>query len=181
MKGVVFTEFMDMVEAKFGLEIADRIIGEAALPSNGAYTAIGTYDHRELIALVGALSAVTGNSAAVLVRSFGEHLFDRFKQIYPVFFEKPHSAFDFLETVDKVIHVEVRKLYPDAELPSFQCERRGDDRFILTYRSTHPFGDLAEGLIRACCRHFGKAIAIEREAVDDNLNGIRFTLTKLGE
>ena len=38
MKGIVFTEFLDMVEARFTPEVADRMITAAALPSDGAYT-----------------------------------------------------------------------------------------------------------------------------------------------
>jgi hypothetical protein len=35
------------------------------------------------------------------------------------------DALDFLERVDKVIHVEVLKLYPDAMLPRFDTTRDG--------------------------------------------------------
>ena len=45
MKGVIFTEFLEMVESHFSPEMADRIITAARLPSGGAYTAVGTYDH----------------------------------------------------------------------------------------------------------------------------------------
>ena len=55
MKGVVFTEFVEMVEARFGLPMLDRIIEAAQLPSGGAYSAVGTYDHGEMVQLVGAL------------------------------------------------------------------------------------------------------------------------------
>lgn len=44
MKGVVFTEFIEMVEGRFGLAMVDRIIEAAQLPSSGVYTAVGTYD-----------------------------------------------------------------------------------------------------------------------------------------
>ncbi|MBT8311465.1 MAG: hypothetical protein HKP23_01335, partial [Flavobacteriaceae bacterium] len=39
MKGIVFTEFLEMVEDKFGLEVVDTIIEKAELPSEGVYTA----------------------------------------------------------------------------------------------------------------------------------------------
>ena len=35
MKGIVFTEFLEMVEDKFSPELADRIIEGAELPSGG--------------------------------------------------------------------------------------------------------------------------------------------------
>ncbi len=52
MKGMVFTEFLEMVEDRFSPEIADRIITASDLRSGGAYTAVGTYEHSEMIQLV---------------------------------------------------------------------------------------------------------------------------------
>jgi hypothetical protein len=43
VKGSVFTEFLNMVEARFTPEVADRTITAAALPSDDAYTTVGTY------------------------------------------------------------------------------------------------------------------------------------------
>ena len=52
MKGIVFTEFLDTVEVLFTPEVADHMFTAAAVPSGGAYTAIGTYDYREIIQLL---------------------------------------------------------------------------------------------------------------------------------
>src|SRR5688500_13719002 len=86
MKGIVFTEFLEMVEHQFGPAIADRIIVESKVASNGAYTSVGTYDHGELVAMVVCLSAATGVPAEALVQAFGEHLFERFAVGFPQFF-----------------------------------------------------------------------------------------------
>jgi hypothetical protein len=179
MKGVVFTEFLEMVENKFSPEMADRIIEEADLPSGGVYTAVGTYDHREMIQLVSCLSQETGIPSAELVRAFGLHLFGRFHTIFPKYFEDVSSAFDFLQRVDHYIHVEVRKLYPDAELPSFECDRSQPGCLRLTYRSSRPFAALAEGLIRGCVAHYGEAVDIAMEDLSDGAGtAARFLLTK---
>ncbi|MGH7856391.1 MAG: heme NO-binding domain-containing protein, partial [Candidatus Binatia bacterium] len=87
MKGIVFTEFLEMVEERFSPEIADRIIQASNLPSGGAYTAVGTYDYNELLRLVTNLGRETGVLVPDLVRSFGQHLFGRFYVSYPQFFE----------------------------------------------------------------------------------------------
>ena len=86
MKGIVFREFIDMVEEQFSREILDRIIDLSHLATGGAYTAVGTYDHREIVELVGHLSGETGIAVPGLMRVFGQHLFGRFAQIYPRFF-----------------------------------------------------------------------------------------------
>ncbi|MEL7340130.1 MAG: heme NO-binding domain-containing protein, partial [Bacteroidota bacterium] len=55
MKGIVFTEFLEMVEDTFGFETADNIVSQAELPSGGVYTAVGTYPALEMVSLVGKL------------------------------------------------------------------------------------------------------------------------------
>jgi hypothetical protein len=35
MKGIVFAEFLELVEEKFGLEVVDRILQASTLPSGG--------------------------------------------------------------------------------------------------------------------------------------------------
>ncbi|MCH7873246.1 MAG: heme NO-binding domain-containing protein, partial [Planctomycetes bacterium] len=96
MKGMVFTEFVEMVEGKFGDEIADGIIEASDLASGGAYTAVGTYDHKELLTLVSQLSKATGIDVPPLIRAFGKHLLGRFVETHSQPFENARSTFDFL-------------------------------------------------------------------------------------
>ena len=179
MKGVVFTEFLAMVEDQFSFEIADRIIEASDLATDGAYTSVGTYDHTELLQLITALSGETGVAIADLERVFGTYLFGRFNALYGQFFEGVQSTFNFLESVESYIHVEVRKLYSDAELPSFKCEVQDDTHMVLIYRSKRPFADLAEGLIAGCAEHFGESIDIRYQDLSDGgRTHVRFQLTK---
>ena len=41
MKGIIFTEFLDLVEEKFGLAMVDKIIKQSQLESKGIYKSIG--------------------------------------------------------------------------------------------------------------------------------------------
>jgi hypothetical protein len=181
MKGIVFREFLDMVEDRFGMDLVDRIIEEADLPSGGAYTTVATYDHHEIIRLVDRLHRATGMPIPDLLRTFGHYLFGRFYGLYPAFFAGVDSAFTMLEQVESIIHVEVRKLYPDAELPSFDTSRPDPDRLVMLYRSQRPFADVAEGLIRGCIDHFGEDIEVRREDLGpgpDGENRSAFELTR---
>lgn len=162
MKGVVFTEFMELVESRWGFAMLDRIIDAASLPHDGAYVATGTYDHAELVAMVIALSGETDIAVPDLVRAFGEHLFTRFATQYGAFFAGVPDAMSFLERVHGVIHVEVRKLYPAAELPEVLCERKPGGAMDVHYRSSRSFGDLAEGLIIGCIRYFDEPLTVDR-------------------
>ncbi|TVY12043.1 heme NO-binding domain-containing protein [Paenibacillus cremeus] len=167
MKGIVFATFIEMVETKFSLAIADRIIQDADLPSGGSYTAVGTYNHREIIRLVAELHERTGIPVEDLIKTFGEYMFGQLVEMYPQFVERNKTAFDFLRQVDSYIHVEVRKLYPDAELPGFEYEAPEPRVLKMTYRSSRPFAILAEGLILGCIRHYGENISVERHDLTD--------------
>lgn len=162
MKGLVFTEFLEMVEHKFSPAMVDDIIDDADLPSGGAYTAVGTYPHSEMLALVRSLSKETRLPIPALVKIFGQHLFVRFVDLYPALFQNTHGAFDFLDSIENYVHTEVRKLYPDAELPTFDTTRSADDNtLVMVYRSNHPFASLAEGLIEGCLNHYNEKAQIE--------------------
>ena len=43
MKGLVFTEFIEMMENDFGFEVADRVIENSDTISKGVFTGVGTY------------------------------------------------------------------------------------------------------------------------------------------
>ena len=154
MKGLVFTEFLDMVEQTFSADKVDDIIEASNLPSGGAYTAVGTYPHSEIVTLIQNLSKQTGVPVPALVKAFGHFLFGRFVVLYPTFFSSTPDIFDFLESIENYIHVEVHKLYPDAQLPTFETHREGTQKLIMIYRSPHPFATLAEGLLEGCLTHY---------------------------
>ena len=155
VKGVVFTEFLGFVKENYGEDTVDDIIDASTLPSNGAYTSVGTYPPAEMEALCHALSTQTREPAAKLVCRFGLHLSQTFAVEYPEFFSKSDSFFDFLASVEDHIHVEVRKLYPDAELPSFKVVSRTASKMIIDYQSPRRMSALAEGLILGSAKQFG--------------------------
>ena len=165
MKGVVFTEFLEMVEDCFSPDIADQIVEASDLPSGGVYTAVGTYDHAEIVTLVQNLSAETKIGIDELLHTFGMHLFGRFVEGYSTFFEGEQDAFEFLQSVEEYIHVEVKKLYPDAELPSVIASLESPHHLKIIYRSDRNMGDLAHGLIEGCIKHFDEPIDIRRSHV----------------
>lgn len=162
MKGIVFSEFIELVESKFSIDIADQILQQTELESGGSYTSVGTYDHTEMVQLVVKLSELTGIPVTDLLCHFGEHLTGRFTELYPAFFNV-EDIFSFLDTIENHVHVEVKKLYPDAELPHFKTTRPDANTLVMNYSSFRPFADLAEGLIRGAIAHFGEAIELQRQ------------------
>lgn len=180
MKGIVFREFIEMVESQFSLETADAIIAASSLSTNGAYTSVGTYPHQEMVDLVSHLSRLTASPVPALLRHFGRHLFARFVVVHPEQVLNYHSAFELLRRLDGNIHVEVRKLYHDAELPSFTYEQSDDDSMVFVYTSHRKLADFAHGLIEGCIAHFGEPLQIGRADLPEDAAGAhsRFTLSR---
>ena len=164
MKGVVFTEFLEMVESLFGLDTTDTLLDLPGLESGGAYTAVGTYDASELVAMVLELSRLEQMPVPELLHAYGKHLFGRFVELFPQMFEGVSGADDFLGQVDGHIHVEVRKLYPEAELPEFDT-RQTEEGFVLEYSSERPFAHFAGGLIQGCLDHYADSREVSLETL----------------
>ena len=181
MKGIVFSEFNELVEQTFGDDMLDDIIDdcEDKLESGGSYTSVGTYDHEELVHLVVALSERTNISVPDLVKTFGLHLAKVFEVKFPNFFSECSDCFSFYKRIDDHIHVEVKKLYPDAELPVFSYDDSNPDQFKLIYESTRQFADLAVGLLEGVAKHYNETINIEKEDLSTtSATKVIFTITR---
>jgi Haem-NO-binding len=156
MLGLVFTEFIEMVEARFSPEVADAMLAGAGFEHGGAYTAVGYYPVDEMHCMVRELSRHTGEPADALVQTFGRHLARRFSQAHGQYFSPHQHPFELLASIDGHIHVEVRKLYPQAQLPHFEVLERTSGRMLLRYRSERRLQMLALGLIEGVMDHYGR-------------------------
>lgn len=178
MKGIVFTEFLEMVETEFGMDMVNDLLESTQLESGGVYSAVGTYHHKEMVSLVVELSNRSGMGLPDLLKAFGKYLFNTFKTSYAPMFESSTDGFDFLQRIDQEIHVEVLKLYPDAELPSFRTECLSDKVLQMDYRSDRAMGALAYGLIEACGEHYNEGFDIVMEPQTEDGKYVRFLITK---
>jgi hypothetical protein len=165
MLGMVFTEFIELVEQKFSPEMADAVLEDAAPANGGAYTAVGYYPDGEMLALVAALSQRTGVPVAELVRAFGHHLLARFREMHAPMFARYDDYFDLVAAIDGHIHVAVRKLYDQAVLPRFEVLSRTPGEVRLLYQSPRRMEALAVGLLEAAAAHFGEQVRISQESV----------------
>lgn len=179
MKGIIFTEFLEMVDTKFTPETTELIIERAKVPSGCAYTTIGTYDHRELVQLVVELSKETGTSVPDLVRAYGFYLFERLVRMYPRFLSGIKDAFTFIEGVETIVHQEVRKLYSESNPPRIVCKREGENQLEVIYESERCLADAAHGLLLGCIDYFGEKIEVhQNEPEDESGKRVRFLLTR---
>jgi hypothetical protein len=154
MKGIVFTEFLELVEKEFGYEVLDRITSLESLEGKGAYTSVGNYPHGDMLAMVEELSCCVDVPGTELVRTFGKSLVGSFYKMHAAYFDNAGSSMEFLGGIESVIHSDVRKLYPDAKLPTFDATWVDEDTLVLDYSSNRPMAPLAEGAIMGSINHY---------------------------
>ena len=179
MKGIVFTEFLEFVEDHHGILVVDKIISNSDLKSGGVYSAVGTYDHYEIVQLVSNLSEELNVDINTLLYIYGEHFFNVLLSSYPSFFALQNDCFKFLETLDKYIHPEVLKLYPEAELPKFDVVESTEKDLVLVYTSDRGMYTFAEGLMKGCLAHFKDEAKIESTLLDKEGKRVKFHIKRV--
>lgn len=178
MKGLVFKELLEMAEKMVGEEMVELILEKCDLPSGGAYTSVGNYDPSEIFSIVASLSTCTGDSVSNITRRFGVHLISVFAKDHGKLFDRKNT-FTFLSSLDDLIHIEVKKLYPQAELPNFEVIEITENEMTLRYFSVGPFADLAQGLIEGAIYFFNEPIELENIDTSNGKNTSRtFILRK---
>ena len=178
MRGVVFTELIEFVEDKLGFDIADKMIEEAKLDNEGVFTQGGNYPFEEMVKLLTSLSKITGKEPNELLEIFGEHLFSVLVKIYGKDIKENKTALSFIDSVEDYVHVEVKKLYPDAELPTFTTTYKDDNKIVIIYQSDKKLDSFAQGLIKACGEYFNENLDISKEIVSKEPYQVEFTIIK---
>lgn len=177
MKGIVFTDFFEFVEDGHGYEMVDQLLQDTG--SHGVYTAVGSYPFEEMLGLVVSFSQHSKTEVPDILYGFGKHLLKTFYTNYSFFFSQSKTAFDFLSSVDSYIHIEVAKLYPDAELPRFSIEQPSDNEMIMVYSSQRKLSHLALGLIEETFVYYKEKAKVEMQLMKEDGSEVKFTVTKL--
>ena len=181
MKGIVFTEFLDMVENQFGLETVDEIIEASDLPSEGIYTSVGTYEFNEMVALLQSLNKKVNIHVDDLLHSFGHYLFLSLGKAHPEVIQSYTSPIGLLYSIEDHIHVHVKKLYPDAELPTFKILEKTETSISMVYSSSRGLYRLAHGLIEKCFEHFDATSKITFELLKEDGSEVKFDIVQNGQ
>jgi hypothetical protein len=180
MKGTIFVELVKMAENAFGEEVVDEVLDKADLDNDGAFTTVGNYPCSELVKIVVAFSEHSGLSPEVLQKMFGHWMLEHFVKHYPKFFSNKKDAFALLEAIENEIHVEVRKLYPEAELPTFDTERSSVNTLKMTYESPRPLSAFCHGMIEAALEHFDQdgEVSCEPDPINVQVTNFKITLAE---
>jgi hypothetical protein len=160
MKGVIYTLVEDVVRREHGDVEWDEVVTAAGV--TGAYTSLGSYPDQELQRIAEVVAARNAMDASGVVRHVGHRGIATLAERYPQFFE-PHATLrSFLLSLNAIIHPEVRKLYPGAEVPDFEISGPEAHILELAYRSDRGRCDLAEGLILGAAEHYREAVELSQ-------------------
>lgn len=174
MKGIVFTEFLELVEDKFGIEVVDDIITKSNLDSRGIYTAVGTYKFNEMQQLLTHLSKHSKLSIDDLLYTYGLHFFEVLKKSYGDILLQYATPIDLLNSIESHIHVQVRKLYPDAELPKFKVLEKTSKKITMVYYSDRAMYAFAKGLMESTFSYYNSNASIELTKINPKGTEVKF-------
>ena len=164
MKGIVFNLLEDVVTTHLGEEAWDDTLDAAGV--GGSYTSLGNYEDEEFVALLGAISARNGKPVSETLRWFGHKSMPFLARRYTEFFSAHNSLRSFLLSLNDVIHAEVRKLYPGADVPVFEFEtptgEASRDTLLIHYRSKRRLCHLAEGFIAGAADCFAEDVLVHQ-------------------
>lgn len=160
MKGVVFNVLEELVTRNYGEDTWDALLERSRL--DGAYTSLGSYPDEDLIKLVGVASDALEMPPDDVVRWFGRNALPLFVDRYPQLFEPHDSTRSFVLTLNDIIHPEVRKLYPGADVPEFDFDLSSNGALVMGYRSQRKLCAFAEGLLEGTAVHYGERLTIKQ-------------------
>lgn len=178
MKGAVFTEFIEFVEETYGFDTADVML-EPEDGKNRVYTQAGNYPFEELVELVISVHKTEGVEIGDILYNFGIYLFGKLVRMAPFLIAGSNSTIEAISKVDTYIHIEVKKLYPEAELPKFEVKKLEDDYLEIMYSSDKKLEILAKGLMMGAAKHFNENIEIEYETIQEEPHTVKFQVKRL--
>jgi len=188
MKGIIFTEFLDLVEERFGLEMVDKIICQSKLDSQGIYTSIGTYSFYEFLQLLHNLSKNKSISLVNLLRVFAAQIFSAMDSIYPDMLTSCNDSIEMIAAMNQHIEKifttvnaspeELLKAKSFSPLPQFTVKEKTKNSLIIHYKSERGMQHFWLGLMHEMFQHFNETATIVLEKVKKDGSEVKFTITK---
>ena len=160
MKGIVFNLLEEVVRQEYGEDTWDDLLEAAAL--DGAYSSLGSYGDEELNKLVCAASDALQLPPDAIVRWFGCKALPLMAQSYSHFFTAHQNTRSFVLALNTIIHPEVRKLYPGADVPVFDFDTASEEVLLVGYHSPRRMCAFAQGLVEGAAAYFGESIRFEQ-------------------
>ena len=165
MKGVIFNLFEEYVAAGYGDVFLEDLYVEASLPDDvPPFIGPLSYPDDIFFDMVVYTAKKKNLNPEKLYFAFGRFSIPLLAKRFPIFFTESSSTMELMEKINDIHHLEVKKLYPDAELPHFKIEPGDDDSMTVHYSSHRHLCSLAKGLIAGVADHFGESVHTEEKS-----------------
>jgi len=148
------------------------------LESGGAYTSVGTYKFSEMLQLLQHLNTNTGVSIDNLLLVYGEHFFSVLEGSYPGLLSTYNDPIEMLSSIENHIHIEVKKIYPDAELPTFEVIEKTKNALTMIYKSSRAMHHFGLGLMNKTFEHFNTKATIKLDKIKEDGTEVKFLINK---
>jgi predicted hydrocarbon binding protein len=164
MKGVINKGIQEFVEARFGVEVWERIKEQAGC-AEPFFVTSEEYPDAMTLALVAAASEVTQLPADAVLEEFGKFWVPNTgRSTYPTFFQLAGpTPREFLKNLNRV-HAQVTRNLPGATPPRFEFEDRPGGALRMHYHSERGLCPVLRGLIEGVGIHFDQALGVDETA-----------------
>jgi hypothetical protein len=160
VKGILFNVIEDVVTEAMSADAWDDVVDASGV--DGSYTSLATYPDTDLDAIVAAVADAADLSPDATLALAGRLGFKHLARRNPHILDGIDGWQQLVASLDDIIHPEVRKIYPGAEVPGF-ATTPVDGGLRVTYTSRRKLCRLAEGLILGGGEWYRRELQIEHE------------------
>ena len=159
MHGIICFQIKSFVERRHSPQVWQSLERDLGL-SPRAYQPTEDYPDAEIVALLSALSGITGQSPDTVLEDLGTFLAPQLVSIYSVMFRAERSTLALLAVTEDVIHRVIRLRQPSTAPPVIKCLWRMENEMELIYSSPRKMCALAKGIVRGIANCFDETVAI---------------------
>ncbi len=162
MKGTVITCLREVVLKASDDATWQACLVDAKLPPFTIFTLAENVPDAQAMAIVHAVCARLGLSAAQAGDAFGAHWIHRYApRLYKPLFSKYKSARELFTDINHM-HDRVMRHVPDAKPPRFRLDWQTPTTLVMHYESHRGLIDVAVGMARAVGGFYGEELAVTK-------------------
>lgn len=154
----MFNVLEDVLCAEYGPAAWDQLLSETEV--GGVYASLGSYPDAEFFRLIDQAAARTDCSRDEMLLRYGKAAFARLAERYPTFLTGISDTRTLLLSLNRIVHMEVRKLYAGAGCPQLRFAI-APKKLRIGYSSPRRLCAMAQGLIAGVAQHFNEEIQID--------------------
>jgi hypothetical protein len=165
MIGYIFTDFLEMVEANYGLKVLNALVSKSNLESNGIYTSFGWYDESELSILIETLGKEIFSSKNDVKRKFGEYLFDKSLERMKDEIGALQNSIQLVELFEKQMVEKTSRFYPSYKPSKIIKNRITQESIEVFYESDGQLCHILDGFIVKSTQYFNEKFTVDTSGI----------------